>query len=161
MDFVAPNSSRDFIAPVQTDSAYPARTGMPSVDGPIIYPEPQPDQPSNVVPFQRETGVDPSKIPGLNDLAKKVLEKPTLRVLAGGVPGAANQVVVAAKDPAGPATTAERLNAVPEEKSGVSMPWWGVALLAVGAGIVGYAIATSKETTDEPLVADMGDEEED
>lgn len=161
MDFVAPNSSRDFIAPVQTDNAYPARTGMPSVDGPIIYPEPQPDQPSNVVPFQRETGVDPSKIPGLTDLAKKVLEKPTLKVLAGGVPGAANQAIVPARDPAGPATTAERLNAAPEEKPGLTMPWWGVALLAVGAGIVGYAIASSRETDNEPLVADMGDEEED
>ena len=159
MDFVAPNSSRDFIAPVQTDNAYPARTGMPSVDGPIVYPDPQPDEPTNVVPFQRETGVDPSKIPGLKDLAKKALERPNLRVLAGGVPGASHQAIVPAKDPAGAATTTERLSATPpEEKPGVTMPWWGVALLAVGAGVIGYALANSKEN--EPLVADMGDQEE-
>lgn len=160
-----PGGSNTFIAPRQTDAAYPARIGEPSVNGPVIYPEPQPNEPGNVIPFTRETGIDPSKIPSLAELTKKTLEKPNLKVLAGGMaaaPGAANQPLVAARNPAGPATTSEVVlgqtpaaDAAPQS----TMPWWGIALAVVGAGIVGYAIANSGKTN-EPLVADMGDDEE-
>ena len=154
------NSNTSFIAPVQTDNAYPARVGEPSVDGPIIYPEPQPGEKSNVVPFQRDTGIDPSKIPSLSDITRKTLEKPSLKVLAGGVnTGVANQPIVAAQNPAGPATTAQVLLAeAPADESKKTLPWWGIALAVVGAVAIGYAMAPKGN---EPLVAGLDDEEDD
>lgn len=157
MDFVAPGSGTSFIAPVQTDNAYPARIGEPSVNGPIIYPETQPNEPSNVVPFQRETGIDPSKIPSLSELTKG---KPALRVLAGGPVTAANAPTVPAANPAGPASTAQMVLAeAPAEEPKPTLPWWGIALAVVGAGIIGYAMASGG--SNEPLVAGLEDDEED
>lgn len=151
------NSSTSFIAPVQTDNAYPARVGEPSVDGPIIYPEPQPGEKSNVLPFQRETGIDPSKIPSLSEMTRKTLEKPSLKVLAGGI---GQGPVAPAQNPAGPATTAQVLlaEAPAADSSSKTLPWWGIALAVAGAVVVGYALAPKGN---EPLVAGLDDEDED
>ena len=174
------------ILPPQSDTnAYPAVLGQPSVNGPIIYPEQQPGDPENVVPFTRETGLDPSKIPSLAQLTQK---KPALRMLNGGVtadPGAGGAVINAESEKTGGApdkglvitNTAEQKAIVrtlqdttntpapppgtvgDAQKPKAGMPWWQIALVAGGALLVGYSLA--KRNSDEPLVADMEDEEAD
>lgn len=177
-------SDFQFLPPAGSEQtgAYPAVLGQPSVDGPIIYPEPQPDENQNVVPFQRETGIDPSKIPSLSEI---INQKPVLKVVEGGrsVPvapmraeatGAVQQgaLVTAAqggRTPVGtlpvrfgeaPTQPAVQPPAAPNEepKKGFSMPWWGTLLVAGAAVAVGYSLA--KRGNDEPLVADMEDEED-
>jgi hypothetical protein len=178
-------SDFQFLPPAGSEQtgAYQTVLGQPSVDGPIIYPETQPDTNPNVVPLTRETGLDPAKIPTLNEILN---QKPVLRVVEGGrtapvapVPaeatGAVQQgaLVVAAQSgrtpvgtlptrlgqtPEQPATTITvKPQAEPQPKQGFSMPWWGTLLLAGAAVAVGYSLA--KRGNDEPLVADMDDEE--
>ena len=163
--------------------AYPAVLGQPSVDGPIIYPAPQPDEPENVVPFTRETGLDPSKIPSISDILTPK-SAPSLRVVSGGqsapvapavdektgsVPAGA-MVVASQAQPANlrvglaqqpPAMTTQTTPAPnPDDKSdGVKLPWWGLAVLAGAALAVGYSLAKRRDNADTPLVADMSDEE--
>lgn len=163
----------DFIAPVNTDAAYPARIGEPSVDGPIIYPPHQPGDPENVVPFQKETGLDPSKLPSLKDALG-----PKLKLLPGGASGP-RPAVQPANNPRNlpfsqeiPSGQQVRLSLSPEAQAGAGagqqpskpgMSPMTVGLVAVAALGVGYLIAKSMKNAalNGPLVADMDDVESD
>jgi len=180
-------SDFQFLPPAGSEQtgAYPSVLGQPSVDGPIIYPEPQPDENQNVVPFQRETGLDPSKIPTLSEI---VNQKPVLKIVEGGrsVPvapirdeatgavqkGALVTAAQGGRTPVGtlpvrfgeaptqqqPPPATQPLAKPDEAKKGFSMPWWGTLLVAGAAVAVGYSLA--KRGNNEPLVADMEDEED-
>lgn len=168
MEIVSSDQSSPFIAPVNTDAAYPSRIGEPSMDGPIVYPPPEPDVPDNVVPFQRETGIDPKRIPSL----KEILGTPKAKAAGLGTATSMNvttmqrlgetptSVAVVPQTQAQPQTQMQ-VQAQPQpqpEKKGFSMPWWGTALLVAGVAAVAYSVAKSKGNN-EPLVADMDDEE--
>ena len=165
-DFIAtPPDPRDPLPP------YPSVIGQPSVDGPIIYPAHQPGDPENVVPFQKETGLDPSKLPSLKDALG-----PKLKLLPGGA-GGPNPAVQPAGNPLNlPSTAAivrgQQLAISPSAqmgtgagqqsaKPGVSPMTMG--LVAVAALGVGYLIAKSMKNAalNGPLVADMDDVESD
>lgn len=171
------------LPPRGPDGTIPAVLGKPSVDGPIVYPELQPGESENVVPFTRETGIDPSKIPSLDQLL--VRKKPALRMLQGGTsdampesgPVANAEEVAAGAAPAGAMVIAntEQTQAAqaaatvpmqtqqapqqsqPQQAKQGKLAWWHIALVAGGALLVGYSLA--KKRSDEPLVADMDDEE--
>lgn len=149
MEIVGPELT-PFVNPIDTDAAYPARIGEPSVDGPIIYPEQQPDEPQNILPFQRETGIDPTKIPSLKDIA------PKLKLLEGGKKSNSNVPVPQGRianitDP----TTMVRFGAAPDAEGGFP---WKLLLVAAGAAAVGYFVGRSNGDSG-PLIADMSDEE--
>lgn len=155
-DFIAPPDSRDPLPP------YPSVVGAPSADGPIIYPPHQPGDDENVVPFQKETGLDPSRLPSLKEALG-----PRLRLLPGGaggpnppvlpqnnpqsLPSVAN--IVAGRQPQFAATP-------PPQPEGMSTTT--VAMLSIGAAVLGYFIgkAQAKSAFNGPLAVDMEEGEE-
>ena len=152
MEIIGPNQSTPFVPEQSTDAAYPARIGEPSVDGPIVYPEQEPDAPQNVVPFQRETGLDPSKIPALQELG------PKLRLLEGGRRRQTGIVPAGRLANDTNPTTMQRFGNAPAETPGTGFPW--KTLLVAGAALaVGYSIGRSNSNTS-PLIAGL-DENED
>lgn len=153
MEIIGPDQLTPFVPEEPTDAAYPARIGEPSVDGPIIYPEQQPDDPENVVPFTRETGLDPAKIPSLRELG------PKLRLLEGGKQNQSQAIVPSGRisnmtDP----TTMQRFGAAPEETPAAGFTW--KSLLVVGGALaVGYFVGRSMSNTG-PLIAGLDEDEE-
>jgi hypothetical protein len=155
MEIIGPDQLTPFVPQTDTDAAYPARIGEPSVDGAVIYPEQQPDEPENVVPFQRETGLDPAQIPALRELG------PKLRLLEGGKQnGAGSTAIVPAgriandTDP----TTMVRFGAAPEAGAASGFPW--KTLLVVGAAAaVGYFMGRTANNNG-PLIAGLDEDEE-
>ena len=152
MEIIGRDQLVPFVPEESTDAAYPARIGEPSVDGPVIYPEQQPDEPENVVPFTRETGLDPAQIPALRELG------PKLRLLEGGkkesqaiVPSGRIQNMT---DP----TTMQRFGNAPAEQPASGFTW--KSLLVVGGALaVGYFVGRSMSNNG-PLIAGL-DENED
>lgn len=156
MDIVEPNNIVPFVPEQVTDAAYPARIGEPSVDGPVIYPEQQPDDPQNISNFQRETGLDPSKIPSLRELG------PKLRVLEGGKQ---SQAIVSQPIPGGPLanrtdpTTMVRFGQTPTAPAAEESLFTTKTLMVAGVvGLVGYLIGRAMCNT-APLIAGLDDEE--
>lgn len=156
----------DFIQPSDSDPLppYPAEVSEPPADGPIIYPPDQPGDPSNVVPFQRETGLDPSKLPSLKEALG-----PKLRLLPGGA-GGPNPPVLPANNPQSlPSTQAivqgrqMRFAATPETppppEKPQGMSTTTVLLMVAAAAGVAYWLGKSKasDALNGPLVADMED----
>jgi hypothetical protein len=152
MEIIGPDQLTPFVSEQATDAAYPARIGEPSVDGQIIYPEQQPNDPENVVPFTRETGLDPTKIPSLRELG------PKLRLLEGGKQEQSQAIVPSGRianvtDP----TTMQRFGAAPEAPaSGFT---WKSLLVVGGALAVGYFVGRSMSNTG-PLIAGLDEDEE-
>lgn len=152
MEIIGPNESVPFVPEQSTDAAYPARIGEPSVNGPIIYPEQQPEELENVVPFQRETGLDPSQVPALRELG------PKLRLLEGGRQKQTG-IVPAGRiaNDANP-TTMQRFGAAPADDAASIFSW--KTLLVVGAAAaVGYFIGRSNSNSG-PLIAGLDENEE-
>lgn len=153
MEIVNNDQNTPFIRAVDTDAAYPSRVGEPSVDGPVIYPEQQTNDPENVVPFQRETGLDPSKIPSLRD---------KLRVLDGGKKQAQPQSIVPQSRIANSTNpmTMQRFGAAPEAGASES-PFTMKNLAVVAAVAVGaYLLGRASGGGSEPLIADISEDEE-
>lgn len=153
MEIIGPDQSVPFVQQVDTDAAYPSRIGEPSVDGPVIYPAPEPDVPQNVVPFTRETGLDPSKIPSLRD---------KLKVLEGGKQDSTAIVPSGRIENRTNPTTMTRLGADPvaTEEFDIKSLFTGKSLAVVAVvGLVGYFIGRATGGGSEPLIADLSDEE--
>lgn len=153
MEIIGRDQLTPFIPEEPTDAAYPARIGEPSVGGPTIYPEQQPDDPENVVPFTRETGLDPAQIPALRELG------PKLRLLEGGkrdspaaVPSGRIQNMT---DP----TTMQRFGSAPAGEAAPGVFTWKSLLVVGGALAVGYFVGRSMSNNG-PLIAGL-DENED
>lgn len=153
MEIIGPNQSVPFVPEQSTDAAYPARIGEPSVDGPIVYPEQEPDTPENVVPFQRETGLDPSKIPALQELG------PKLRLLEGGRQQQTGIVPAGRIANDTNPTTMQRFAGAPEEAPAASMFSWKTLLVVGAAAAVGYFVGRSNSNTG-PLIAGLDESEE-
>lgn len=154
MEIVGPDNLVPFVPAESTDAAYPARIGEPSVDGPIIYPEQQPDEPQDISDFQRETGLDPKKIPSLRELG------PKLRLLEGGKPSNAGGPVPEGRirNDTNP-TTMVRFGATPETPAATDSIFTPKTLLVAAAvGLVGYFIGRASGNS-APLIADLSDEE--
>lgn len=157
-DMIAPPDPRDPTAP------YPAVVGAPSEDGPIIYPPHQPGDDENVVPFQKETGLDPSKLPSLKEALG-----PKLRLLPGGA-GGPNPPALPQNNPQSLPSTAAIVAgrqprfaaAPPEDKKPEGMSTATVAMLSIGAAVLGYFIgkAQAKSTFNGPLAVNMEEGEE-
>jgi hypothetical protein len=154
MEIIGRDQLTPFVPEESTDAAYPARIGEPSVDGPVIYPEQQPDEPENVVPFTRETGLNPAQIPALRELG------PKLRLLEGGKRNQTQAIVPAGRiqnmtDP----TTMQRFGAAPEDQAAPGVFTWKSLLVVGGALAVGYFVGRSMSNNG-PLIAGL-DENED